>query len=61
MVFGGTSCPHISHPLVVATAVDLQLFFPAGKDCPLGWDTITAATAHAGVPHGMEVTRRTEP
>lgn len=61
MVFGGTSCPHISHPVVAAAAVDLQLPFPGGKDCPLGLDTIATAIAHAGVTHRMEVTRRTEP
>lgn len=61
MVFGGTSRSHISHPLVAATTVDLQLLFLGDKDCQQGLDTITAAIAHAGVPHGVEVTRKTEP
>lgn len=61
MVFGGTSCSHISHSLVAATAVDLQLLFLGGKDCQQALETITAAIAHAGGPHGMEVTRKTEP
>lgn len=42
MVFGGTSCPHISYPLVEATAVDLQLLILGGKSCPLGLDTVIA-------------------
>lgn len=40
MVFGGTSCSHISHSLVAATAVDLQLLFLGGRDCQQALETL---------------------